>query len=366
VNKKRIIRKVLVLGAWFLVISGMTTLLVAANRKQAEHVCREVLIGIRGTGEKFYIEKEDVLKQVEKSANGSLIQKPVTAINLSKLEKALESSPWISNAELYFDSRDALHVFVEEREPIARIFTTAGASSYIDSSGHKMPLLEKVSARVPVITGFTNAKRFNGTDSALLNSVKQVAIFIYHSDFWNAQIGQVDITPEGTFELIPVVGDHIIRLGSAEKVEEKLGRLFVFYKQVMSKVGFNKYSALDVRYDGQVVAINKGAASAVDSIQLKKNIEDLMNKANLETVEQDMLPEQNSNPIAVRDSSVSTMATQNNSVSVKTNPTPTSMQQASSNAAKTKTQSKPVEKQKPPVKKIIVKRPKAVMKKKTN
>src|SRR5205085_4922299 len=112
-------------------------------------------------------------------------------------------------------------------------------SFYIDSSGHRMPLLEKMSVRVPVVTGFTAAKKLNAQDSEMLNQVKQVAQFIYNNEFWNAQVGQIDVRDDNRFELIPVIGDHIIRIGDGNNIEEKLERLFVFYKQVMSKAGFN-------------------------------------------------------------------------------------------------------------------------------
>jgi cell division protein FtsQ len=291
VDKKKTIRKILFLTLWLLVIGGMATLLIAANSKEQENLCSEVLIGIKGSGEKFYIEKEDIFELIQKSAGSSLINKPVTAIHLDQLEKALEKNSWIRSAELYFDSQNALHVSVTEREPIARVFATNGSSFYIDSSGNKMNLVEKLSARVPVITGFVDVKKMNAKDSGFLEEVKAVAQFIYSNEFWNAQTGQIDITAEKTFELIPVVGDHIIRLGSGEKVEEKLGRLFVFYKQVLGKVGFNKYAALDVQYQDQVVAVKKEPTSPVDSIQLEKNIEALISKAMMQEIDDAMLPD---------------------------------------------------------------------------
>jgi cell division protein FtsQ len=279
------------LGAWLMVISGMITLLVAANRKQEKHLCTEVVIAIKGSGEKFYIEKNDVTELIERTANGSLVNKPVASINLGKLEQALEKNLWIRNAELFFDSRDALHVLVDEREPIARVFTRAGGSFYIDSSGHRMPLLEKVSLRLPVITGFTPAKKLNAQDSVILNQMKRVALFVYTNPFWNAQVGQIDLRDDNKIELIPVIGDHVIRLGDGNNIEEKLGRLYVFYKQVMSKAGFNRYAAVDVSFDGQVVAVNKGPVSTVDSIQLQRNIEALVNKASMQSAEEGMAPE---------------------------------------------------------------------------
>jgi cell division protein FtsQ len=325
-EKKKIIRKILVLGAWLLVISGMVTLLVAANRKQEAHLCTDVVIGIKGSGEKFYIEKSDVAELIERTANGTLVNRPVASINLGRLEEALEKNLWIRNAELYFDSRDALHVHVDEREPIARVFTKAGGSFYIDSSGHRMPLLEKVSVRVPVVTGFTSARKLNAQDSVMLNQVKQVALFIYNNEFWNAQVGQIDLRDDNRFELIPVIGDHVIRLGDGNNIEDKLNRLFVFYKQVMSKAGFNRYAAVDVSFDGQVVAVNKGPVSAVDSIQLQRNIEALVNKASMESAEEGMNPD-NIGTVPAKDSAQKRLQTlsanqQANAVSVKTDPNP--------------------------------------------
>ena len=130
----------------------MTTLLIAANRKQKGNVCTEVLVGITGSGEQFYIEKEDVLKIIQRG--GTLVNKPLSSIDLSALEASLEHNSWNREAELYVDSSNALHVLVEERDPIARVFTVEGNSFYIDSSGHRMPLLDKVSVRVPVVTGY--------------------------------------------------------------------------------------------------------------------------------------------------------------------------------------------------------------------
>lgn len=342
----------MVLGGWLLVISGIATLLVAANNKREDHVCKDILIGIKGNEGKFYVEKEDVLNLIEKTVGGSLLHRNIRSINLNKLESELKTNAWIRHAELYFDSKDALHVFVEEREPIARVFTNAGNSFYMDSSGARMPLLDKMSIRVPVITGFTSARKFNAADSALLKQTKQVVQFIYSNDFWNAQIGQIDITAEREFELIPVIGDHIIRLGDGENIEEKLNRLYVFYKQVMSKVGFNKYAALDVEFKGQVVAIRKEPISPVDSIQLQKNIEELMNKANIQNIEDDMLPDPALN-INKPDSAVNITAAQTNSVSTKTNPDPTTvLNRSSQNSAKRKTETNPIPKKSVAIQKL--------------
>lgn len=261
-----------------MVLGGIVTLLVAANRKAKARACKGVVVSINNGGDRIYVETEDVLKNIQKTAKGPIVNKHTGDINLGSLERNLEANPWIRDAELYFDTKDILHVSILERVPVARVFATTGTSFYIDSAGAQMPLLESYSAKLPVVTGFVTARRRTAADSALLQETKEVVKTISADPFWNAQIGQIDITQDRKFELIPVLGSHVIKLGSGNNVGEKLSKLMVFYRQVLPKAGFAKYSALDVQFDGQVVALRRGPASVVDSIQLQKNIQELMEK----------------------------------------------------------------------------------------
>ena len=276
------IKKILVITVLLLVGGGMTVLLVAANGQEQKKVCKDLLVTIKGESENFYIDKHDIIGGLRYEAGGKLVGKLVEEIDLAKLERQLEKSSWIRDAELYFDSRNVLHVIVFEREPIARVFTTAGRSFYIDSSGVRLPLLDKVSVRVPVITNFTDARKLSAADSLVLSDLKQLARFVNSSEFWSAQVGQVDIVGERSYEIVPTVGNHIIRIGNTEELEQKFHRLLVYYNKVANKVGLDKYCVLDARFDGQIVGIHKGNTSSVDSMQLQKNIKELMERSQLQ------------------------------------------------------------------------------------
>jgi cell division protein FtsQ len=354
VKNNKTIRKIFILAAWVVVIGGLLSLLVAANSRGKVHLCRKVQVGIKGTGENYYIEQADILRALEKSAGAPLVKRPVARINLAQLEKGLEKSAWIRDAELYFDNSDVLHVNVLEREPIARVFTTGGQSFYLDSSCVRLPLLDRVTARVPVVTGFTAAKKLNARDSILLKETRTVAHFIHTHPFWNAQIGQIDIQKDGSFELVPVIGNHIIRLGGAADMETKLANLLVFYKQVLSKTGFDKYAVLDIRFNDQVVGVHKGSVPAVDSATLKKNIEELLRlKLESESVSEAL-------PAVAPVKDTAKALEKPRPAPVKTIPAP--VKKIVSKPAKTKPSSKPVVKPKTEVKKKP--QPKAVMKKK--
>jgi UDP-N-acetylmuramate--alanine ligase len=288
VSRKISIKKVLIAAAWLAVGSGLLTLLIAANQKKKEHLCKDVQIIIKGTGENFFIDKGDIITLLKGSEQEKLIGRSISKMNLGKMEQQLERSSWIADAELYIDGKDVLHVTAIERQPIARVFTKAGTTFYIDTAAKRLPILQKVSVRVPVVTNFPYVKKLSAKDSALLMDVKSLSQFVISNEFWNAQVAQIDIVGERNFEIIPTVGNHIIKLGTAENLEQKFARLMIFYKQVLSKTGFDKYSAINVAYDGQVIGEYKGATSVVDSLQLAQNIKAMMERSQNDAAQQPM------------------------------------------------------------------------------
>jgi cell division protein FtsQ len=208
---------------------------------------------------------------------GNFLGVAISKIDLRGIEEDLEKDPWIKNAELFFDNRQVLQVRISEREPVARVFTIMGNSFYLDSSGKVLPLSERQSARVPVFTGFPFGKKLSKPDSALLKDVIALSNYIVRDSFWNAQVGQVDIVAN-EFELVPVIGNHIVRFGSVSDMDKKFKKLFSFYKNVSANVGFDKYETINLAYDGQVVATRRGAVTPqADStgavLQLRNSLE---------------------------------------------------------------------------------------------
>ena len=282
-NTKQTIRKILFVLLWVVIGGGMITLLVAAIGKKKKEVCSNYVITIKGNADNYFVDKKDILRLVSASTDGKIIGQHLSVIKMKKVEELLEDNEWIQEAELWFDNKNILNITVTEREPLARVFTTAGNTFYIDSNTKRMGLSDKISARVPVFTGFPEKRTWNNKDSALLKDIKSIASFVQADTFWNSQVSQFDIVSSGfncwNFEMIPVVGNHIVRFGNAENIKQKFERLFVFYKQILSKSGFDKYPVLDVQYKGQVIAVREKLTSKIDSVQLRKNIEKLLKQS---------------------------------------------------------------------------------------
>ena len=263
--------------AWFALGALTLVLLISAVYKKNHKACKGVEVTFSGEGNNFFIEEKGVIALLK--ANGFITGQPVETIDLKTLEEALKRDKWIANAELFFDNNQMLQVRVEEKTPVARIFTVEGSSFYIDSACRKLPLSEKLSARIPMFTNFPSERaNLSKPDSELLASVKELAMFIQADDFWKAQTAQIDITPDG-FEMIPTVGNHIVMLGDGTDLQQKFDRLFSFYKEVWTKVGFEKYEKIDVRFRGQVVATLKGVKQArVDSARVRMAYDNLVNE----------------------------------------------------------------------------------------
>lgn len=275
---------------WLCICGGLLTLLVAAISKQSRDHCRDYTISIQGVEDHFFVDEKDVVKIVSDAVGGSIKGQVMSAFNLRSIEENLERNEWIRDAELYFDSKTVLHVNVSEREPLARIFTANGHSFYVDSSLRRMGLSEKLSARVPVFTGFPDNPK---SDSLLLSEVRSVAEYLVENEFWMSQIAQVDIDAKGKMEMIPVIGDHVIKFGRGIDVEKKFKRLFLFYEQVLAKTGFSKYPVIDIQYAGQVIGVKKegytptndtAALNAMLQAQLEKSQQmDIATNTNLPT-----------------------------------------------------------------------------------
>lgn len=350
---------------WLCIGAGMLTLLLAAISKKNKGRCKDYTITLNGVQNNFFIDEKDVEQLLMKATKGNIRGEQIASFKLHELEVMLEHNTWIDNAELYFDNRDVLHITITEKEPVARVFTTAGNSFYIDSLGRKMPLSDKLSARVPVFTGFPDKKKLNAGDSLLLNNIRVAANYIMNHPFWMSQVSQIDITVDRDFEMIPVVGNHLVKLGNGENIDKKFHRLLLFYKQVLSKTGFDKYKVIDVQYKGQVVVSKYAGDAKIDSVQLRRNVEKLLRQsveAENDTVIRAMPPLVK---LEADSASAPDPALQdNNQINPKSNDSPNPVKSFVSKTGQKKTDNpKPVknDKPKPPEKK---KEPKAVMPKK--
>lgn len=307
-NKRYTAKRIFGSLLWALLGLATVILLGAAMNLKSHKRCKGVNININGIENNYFIDKKQITNTLETLCGGALAGKSLGSFNLSSIENTLKKDRWIKKAELFFDNNEVLIVNVLEREPVARIFTTAGSSFYIDSSFSILPLSAKFSARVPMFTNFSgNTNAFTKADSNLLKEIESLGNYILKNPFWMAQIEQVDITPGRTFEMIPKIGNQIIAFGNADNYEQKFSNLLTFYQQVETKVGWNKYSKINIEYKDQIVGVKRGAEDIIqDSLRTKQLMQMLVANAqkaandSINNIQLEQIKDDNNVPLATQ------------------------------------------------------------------
>ena len=155
----------------------------------------------------------------------------------------------IARVEAYKTPSGLVKMEVTQKMPILRIMGVRG-NYYVDNLGTTMPISRRYVAHVPIASGYVE-KELAVTD------LYKFALFLQGNEFWNDQIEQIYVYPDNEVELIPRVGSHRIMLGPLEGFEEKLANLRLFYEQAIPKMGWEKYSMINLKYKNQIVCTKR-------------------------------------------------------------------------------------------------------------
>jgi len=249
---------ILVRVLWSIAGAALIVLFVIAWKAKEEKKYNSIQIELVGENTAaLFMDEKEILQIIHEQ--GVKEGQSIRELNLNTLEKYLETIRWVKHVELFLDNAQVLQVKIEQRIPIARIFTASGNSFYIDKEGLQLPLKQLTVLRLPVFTNFpSDQENLSKPDSLLLNDILHFTKAVQNDSFFMAQTAQVNIAVNGDFELVPSVGDHLVLIGSVENIEDKLNRLYTFYKKVWVQSGLNAYQVIDCRFDNQIVALKKG------------------------------------------------------------------------------------------------------------
>jgi cell division protein FtsQ len=242
-------------------------LLGFVGKKQHDAVCWKLDVQVETTDDRKYID-EALITKIANSATDKIVGKPVNEIDITSIHNKLAENSSVREAHVYTTVDGRCVIKVLQRTPVARIFTEQGDSFYLDKDGFTMALSDHYSAKVPVFTGHISERMTDtsildhGDDAAfnestLLDDIYRLTAFISKNEFWSAMVEHVYVNAEGEFEIIPRVGNHHIRIGNAENLEEKFRKLMAFYANTLHTRDLNVYSTINVKYDGQVVCVKR-------------------------------------------------------------------------------------------------------------
>lgn len=209
-----------------------------------EQQCTRLNIALLDSADTHFTSVQEIRKQIREEGIDPT-GKPLKSINTEKMEKILKKNQLIARAECYKSPSGIIHVDIKQRVPIMRIIS-GFESYYIDENGEIMPTTSTFTAYLPLATGYI-------THLYARSQLYPVAVYLKNNPFWEAQIEQIYVTENNEIELIPRIGDNLILLGKIDNFEQKLENLQCLYEQALSKVGWNKYDTINLKYNNQVI-----------------------------------------------------------------------------------------------------------------
>ena len=250
----------LLLVAYMVLLSGFI------SNRENEHKIGKISIRIVDSTENQFVRSADVRNWLEvKKINP--FGKALGTIDLEAIERSLKARQIIGKAEAFVTEPGVLHIEISQKTPFVRIFNRYGQGYYLDRKGNIIPLTGNTSPFVLVANGFISEPFWIGQTLNIFDvkhdtltrsqntiyDVYRLAEFITADRFWNSQIEQIYINNKYELELVPRVGSHIIELGRAENIEEKMENLKLLYQKGFNKLGWNQYAKISLKYKNQVV-----------------------------------------------------------------------------------------------------------------
>ena len=244
-------RELKIVGALAIVV----VIIAFTEGRQSEVFVKDIAIKIENIEGNHFLDESDIvglMQLKEENLRGTTVDR----VSLKAIEKKISKQPFIKKADLYSDLKGNLVVRAELRRPIARIVRNDGPDGYIAEDGTIMPVSEKFTSRVVLLSGSYVSKMLkqnNMNEKEETQKIMNLINAIRNNEFWMAQIAQLDIDSKSRITMFPQVGDEKIEFGKPDDLETKFKKLMIFYKEILPRTGWNKYSRVNLEYEGQIV-----------------------------------------------------------------------------------------------------------------
>jgi cell division protein FtsQ len=221
---------------------------IIASNPSPEDRCTHIELNIEQNPHSGFITNEIIENELHK-ANIYPKERLLADIRTRDIEKTLMKNEFIEQVECYKTANNTVTINIKQRTPVIYILPDNGKGYYIDKYG-KIITKTNYPVNLPVATGIMS-------EAYATKCLSKLGAYIVNDEFWNSQIEQIYVKAnadrEYVIDLIPRVGNHVIHLGHITNFENKLHRLMVFYEKALSQIGWNKYSSIDLEYEGQII-----------------------------------------------------------------------------------------------------------------
>lgn len=224
-----------------------------------------VIIGVIGGG--LYLgmlyRSQTVVKSVEISGNhftesdeilsksGNLMQVHIDSIPYLSIIRNIESLPFVHHAAIQTTPSGRLSIYVEERSPIGH-FVQGSRRFYLDREGVSLPIIPGKVVDVPLVYGMSYVASGDTLKTKEFQLIRDFLITAQRHPVASSTLSEIAWTSdEGIVALSHENGIRVV-FGS-DHFERSLSNWSMFYRQVVAVRGPDNFTAVDLRYGGQIV-----------------------------------------------------------------------------------------------------------------
>ncbi len=232
----------------FLSLAYIVFVTVRYSRAEDKRVCTALQIDILDSAQATFISKDGIEKML-RSKGIHPVGRTMSTISPINIERTIERDSFIRRAICTLTPGSRVRLAVIQRIPLLRVMADNGEDYYIDEVGTRMEAMG-YEADLPIVTGII-------TPDFARKRLKVLGNFLRNDPFWDSQVEQIIVLPNKDIDLIMRVGDQVVHFGKIEDINKKFRNLRAFYTDIMPKVGWHKYSEINVSYDGRVICKRK-------------------------------------------------------------------------------------------------------------
>ena len=212
-----------------------------------EGICQGVLVNVNDS--ELEIISRDEVMEILKEEGLDPSGRNINDFHCCDIENFMDNISLIEKCEVYKSIKGYAVIDIDCRIPIIKVYDKNNRTYHVDRKGNIIDGIHKA-LYLPIASGCID-------DSIATNDVVAMAKAINEDEFWSSQIEQIHFDEQKHITMVPRVGNHIIEFGEAENIEEKLDKLYTFYLNGMNKIGWNKYSKLNIEFGNKVICTQR-------------------------------------------------------------------------------------------------------------
>ena len=231
-----------------LIVVLLALLVLAANVWRRQSQVRDVRVDIDYGGSDTLVTSSQVEEQIL-AAMPDITSRMLRDVDLKAVEQAASASPYLRDCKAGTSISRNVVLFASQRRPIVRV--CAQEEYYLGTEGERIPVSNVGSCDVVVASGDIPAK------GKAQKEVWTLADYLDRHPDLSPLFDQIYRDSKGDLYLTPKLSNHVVQLGSVERLDEKFYNLMAFYTRGLPQVGWERYSQVSVKYRGQVVCTKR-------------------------------------------------------------------------------------------------------------